>query len=123
MGKKATSALHLDSLRAKQQLRPCLSSTSRVFSKTFYFYYLFFFKLCPLFSTPHTHLRAVASRSRGRERPGGGAASHRAGDPREEPGSAAAALHAPAVQLQHLEQRRLPATHWSVPGCLFLEEE
>lgn len=52
-------------------------------------------------------------RSRRRQHAGRHAAADRAGDAREEPGAAAAAPHTPAVQLQHLEQRRLPATHRS----------
>lgn len=53
----------------------------------------------------------AASRSCGCQRAGCYAAADRAGDVWEEPGSAAAASHTSAVQLQHLEQRRLPAAH------------
>lgn len=54
----------------------------------------------------------ASCRTGGRQHAGGHAAADRAGDLREEPGTTAAVSRTSAVQLQHLEQRRLPSPHW-----------
>lgn len=59
----------------------------------------------------------ASSGSRGRQRAGRGAAADGAGDLWKEPDPAAADPHTPAVQFQHLEQRRFPSAHRWGPEC------